>query len=335
MRYSPLLLPMVAIGVAVSGLSPTAWARSEEEIASQSRVVLQQIMASPNQGIPQQLFSNAQAVAIFPQVKSGAFVVGVRKGRGVLVARDGAGMWQAPQFLEIAGGSVGWQAGIQSTDVILVFRSRESLANLMRGKLTIGADASVAAGPLGRQVSAATDINLQAEIYSYSRSRGAFLGVSIDGSVLSPDPAADARFYQNHTVVPTSAVQLVGQISAYAGSSEVVPTSLVTPQATAPQANDSHQQQLTAAWEQLAPLLDHNWQEFLNPFDASDRPEKVVSSLERYETIAAITQYAALTNRPEFQQVLGLLRTIQSSNAPPIQGQLVLPPPPGGPQMPR
>ena len=175
------------LGVALT--APRAVARvGEQETVRRAAAALEQIMATPAAGIPQQLLSGAQAMVIVPQMKGGAFIVGIRKGRGVLVVREADGTWRAPQFVEITGGSLGWQAGVQSSDLFLVFRSRESLDNLMQGKLTIGADASVAAGPVGRQVAAATDLDLKAEIYSYSRSRGAFVGVSIDGTVLRSDP---------------------------------------------------------------------------------------------------------------------------------------------------
>ena len=179
----------------------------------------------PRPGNSQSLLSEAHAVAIIPGVTQGAFVVGIRKGYGVLISKDDQGSWRAPQFIDLTGGSIGWQAGVQSTDVILVFRSRESLAGLMRGKLTIGVDASVAAGPVGRTASAGTDLQLRSEILSYSRSRGAFLGAAFEGSSIQPDPLADARYYyrggsygnQGPARVPEPAVRLVSQIAALAG----------------------------------------------------------------------------------------------------------------------
>ena len=120
-------------------------------------------------------------------------------------------------MIQITGGSIGYQIGVQSTDLILVFRTKQSVTNLMKGTLKVGVDASAAAGPVGRQGSAATDLKLQAEILSYSRARGAFLGVSIDGSVISLDPAADQSYYQPPGTVPASAVQLMQYLTAYSG----------------------------------------------------------------------------------------------------------------------
>ena len=319
-------------------LAATSHARlNEHEIVQESGVVLQQIMAKPELGIPQQLLSNAQAVVIVPRMKGGAFVVGIRKGRGVLVAREGNGAWRAPQFVEMTGGSVGWQAGVQSTDVILVFQSRESLDNLINGKLTIGADASVAAGPVGRKVAAATDLDLSAEIYSYSRSRGAFVGVSIDGTVLKYDPSANSRYYPPSGELPASAGQLISQLAAYAGGTPAVESSLVLP-ATPEAPLDAERHQLIQASNELFAMLDPAWRQHLalpefvyqpGPLDAQRAPD-LVNSLQRYEAIAAQPQYASLANRPEFQMVIASLRNLV---APPSQGQLTLPPPPGGAQI--
>src|SRR5207253_1884276 len=121
---------------------------------------------------------------------------GARYGRGIVMVRDERGYWRPPAFVTLAGGSFGWQIGLQVTDIVLVFKTRSSVDGLMRGKFTLGADAAAAAGPVGREAAAATDAELRAEIYTYSRSRGLFAGVSLDGSVLSVDHTANAAFYQ-------------------------------------------------------------------------------------------------------------------------------------------
>ncbi len=124
-----------------------------------------------------------------------------RFGRGVILVRDPNGAWRAPLFVTFTGGSVGWQLGLQSTDVVLVFKNRKGLETMLSGsEFTLGADASVAAGPVGRQATAGTDIKLNAEIYSYSRSRGLFAGVALDGSVLKVDNRAVAAYYVNGTL---------------------------------------------------------------------------------------------------------------------------------------
>jgi len=134
-------------------------------------------------------------VAVIPDVLKVGLVVGARWGKGVLVVRQPDGQWSQPSFITVTGGSVGWQAGAQSSDLILVFKNRRGVEGITDGKLTLGADASVAAGPVGRYTSASTDIRLRSEVYSYSRSRGLFLGVAVDGASLGIDQSANAAFY--------------------------------------------------------------------------------------------------------------------------------------------
>ena len=174
--------------------------------------VLSQSVAMPS-GLPQKMLADAEGIAIVPNMVRGAFVVGVQHGRGVLLVRGPGRAWQPPRMIEITGGSLGYQIGVQSTDLILVFRTPQSVANVMRGTLKVGVDASAAAGPVGRQASAATDLPLQAEILSYSRARGAFVGASIDGTSISFDKATDAMYYQPPGTIPASATQLVQLIS--------------------------------------------------------------------------------------------------------------------------
>ena len=137
--------------------------------------------------------------AVRPLVKLG-FIVGGRHGTGVLLVRDKEGKWSSPLFVSITGGSIGWQVGAQSTDVLLVFKSRKSVEGIKKGKFTLGADAAVAAGPVGRSVEAATDVKLKAEIYSYSRSRGLFAGISLEGAALQIDADANASFYGKEAI---------------------------------------------------------------------------------------------------------------------------------------
>ena len=181
---------------------------SPNQIVVDATNVLAQSVAMPS-GLPQSMLAGAQGIAIVPNMVRGAFVIGVQHGRGVLLTRGPGGAWQAPRMIQITGGSLGYQIGVQSTDLILIFRTPQSVANVLRGTLKVGVDASAAAGPVGRQASAATDLPMQAEILSYSRARGAFLGVSIDGSSISLDPATDAMYYQPPGTIPASATQLV------------------------------------------------------------------------------------------------------------------------------
>jgi len=342
---------VVALALLPAVGAPRAAAKpSEAETVTQAAAVLQQIMAVPASAIPEQLLQNAQAVAIVPEVKGGAFIIGVRKGHGVLVARDDQGQWRAPQFIELTGGSVGWQAGIQSTDVVLVFRSRQSLANLMQGKLTIGAEASAAAGPVGRQASAATDLALQSEIYSYSRSRGAFLGVSLDGTMLAPDRQADARYYPAAApgvapVVPPAAQQLVALVASTSRPAAVdgppsdpsfaaVPTPAAAEAALAAQ-----RQQATVAWQQLSSRLDPQWRAYLAPPDeALQGPQSAAAlaamqtCLEHYGAVSTDPRYAALQQQPEFQAARTSLQAVLDLQRQAAGGGWQLPPPPAAPQ---
>ena len=160
-------------------------------------VVLADLSNIPAKGIPAKLMADAHGVAVIPKVLKAGFVVAGSGGRGLVIARDKDGGWGDPAFIRFGGGSVGFQVGVESTDVVLVFRDRKSLDRLLDGrgaKLTLGADAGVAAGPVGRQAMAGTDFKLEAEVLSYSRSRGLFAGVAFDGSVLHPDADANATF---------------------------------------------------------------------------------------------------------------------------------------------
>jgi lipid-binding SYLF domain-containing protein len=141
------------------------------------------------------LLADAEAIAVIPNVIKAGLVVGGRHGKGLLAVRQRDGVWSNPSYVSLSGGSVGFQAGVQATDVVLVFRTRRGVDNVVNGKFTLGADAAVAAGPVGRTASAATDAQLRAEIYSYSRSRGLFAGVALDGAVLSIDHDANELTY--------------------------------------------------------------------------------------------------------------------------------------------
>ncbi len=179
-------------------LPAALWAgNGSDERVKTATEVLAEIMAIPENRIPPALLNNAQGLAVIPGVIKAGFVLGARRGRGVLSVRQEGGGWSSPAFVTLTGGSIGWQIGVQSTDIILVFKSRKNIDMLMRGKFTLGADASVAAGPVGRHTGAGTDLRLQAEIYSYSRSRGLFAGVALEGAALQFDEEAIGAFYQS------------------------------------------------------------------------------------------------------------------------------------------
>lgn len=192
-----VFLLLIAAIASVTFFKPLSAVAGSDEVAkiNDSIEVFEQIMSIPEKGVPPSLLNRAQGIAIIPGMIKAGFIIGGRHGSGVIVIRNSEGGWSNPVFITLTGGSVGWQIGAQSTDIILVFKSRKGVDNIMKGKFTLGADAAVAAGPVGRQAEAATDIELKAEIYSYSRSRGLFAGISLEGAGLQIDDDANAAFY--------------------------------------------------------------------------------------------------------------------------------------------
>lgn len=187
---SALLVLLTAPAFPPSPVEAAAAGKVEDSIE-----VLRDMMKIPEKGIEPALLADATGVAIVPGVIKAGFVLGGEYGQGVLMIREQPGVWSPPIFVSIAGGSVGWQAGAEAIDVILVFKNKRSIAGITKGTFTLGADASIAAGPLGREASAATDVQLKAEIYSYSRSRGFFAGLAIEGAVLRVDDSQNEQFY--------------------------------------------------------------------------------------------------------------------------------------------
>ena len=158
----------------------------------------------PDQRIPDALLARAYGIAVIPDVTNIAFIFGGRHGNGVLVVRDKLNSpWSNPSFVALTGGSWGLQVGAESSDIVLVFTTKTGIEGIAGGKLTLGADASVATGPVGRQTSAATDVQFNAEIYSYARTRGLFGGIALDGSVVSIDKSANAGLYGKSGVTAT------------------------------------------------------------------------------------------------------------------------------------
>ena len=193
MRLVAFLTGLVATLVMGTALGATK-ADSRVEAAT---AVIQKFNAIPEKGIPPSLLKEAHGIAVLPNVIKAGFVIGGRHGKGVLVVRQSDGRWGNPAFISLSGGSIGWQIGAQGTDLILVFKSQKSVENIAKGKFTLGADAAAAAGPVGRSTSAGTDVTFKSEIYSYSRSRGLFAGVSLEGAALSMDLKSNQAFYPN------------------------------------------------------------------------------------------------------------------------------------------
>lgn len=192
MRQIPAVLLLLLCALA----APLLHAGEAEETRARNAVrVLDEVMRAPDKAIPQDLLANAHAIAVIPDVIKAGFVVGGRHGEGVIAVKTRDGTWSNPSFISLTGGSVGFQAGVSSTDVILVFRTQRGVDSIVHGKFTLGADASAAAGPVGRSAHASTDAQLKAEIYSYSRARGLFAGAALDGTALTIDNDANQAVY--------------------------------------------------------------------------------------------------------------------------------------------
>jgi lipid-binding SYLF domain-containing protein len=185
-----------------------------------------EIMSAPDKGIPQDLLNKAACIVIVPGVKKGAFIVGAKYGKGFMLCRKEGGVgWSAPASVRVEGGSVGFQIGGSETDVVMLVNSQQGAKKLLASKFTLGADASVAGGPVGRDSSAETDAQMHAEILTYSRSRGAFAGISLEGATLRPDDDWNKELYgksmSNRDIVmgdtppPASAAKLLTLLNKY------------------------------------------------------------------------------------------------------------------------
>ena len=194
----PLFL-LAALALLLAVPFPAAAGAKEEAKAQDAARVLGEIMRIPETAVPEKMFTDAHAIAVIPDVVKAGLVFGGRGGRGLISVRSADGTWSNPSYIRLGGGSVGFQAGVSSSDVILVFRSPRGVDNIVNGKFTLGGDASVAAGPVGRSAQASTDEQLKAEIYSYSRARGLFAGVSLDGTWLRIAHDANQAVYGRDT----------------------------------------------------------------------------------------------------------------------------------------
>jgi lipid-binding SYLF domain-containing protein len=183
----------VAVPVRIAAQAP---ATDEAQRILESATVFSEIMSAPDKAIPNAVLGKAEGIAVFPGTIKGGFIVGAQHGRGIISARvENARDWSAPAFMTLTGGSIGAQIGAQAVDVVLVIMSRRGLMNLVSNDFKVGADAGVAAGPVGREASAGTDVAMRAEILSYSRARGLFAGINLNGSSIRGDDDANQRFY--------------------------------------------------------------------------------------------------------------------------------------------
>jgi SH3 domain-containing YSC84-like protein 1 len=224
---------MRGLAIAASLLVATTaiWAaESAQERLDKSARVFSEIMAAPDKGIPQDLLSKADCVVILPGVKKAAFVVGGEMGHGFVECRKQSGTgWGAPAAVKIEGGSVGWQIGGESADIVMLVMNRHGMDKLLQDKVTLGADASVAAGPVGRTANANTDLKMSAEILAWSRAKGLFAGIALNGASLRPDTKENAQLYgrdmttrdvvMGNVAPPAAAQSLVAQLDRYSSMS--------------------------------------------------------------------------------------------------------------------
>jgi len=204
--YAWFLVPILFLSLLLP-VPPAAASAKETTRVESAAEVMDKIMEIPEKAIPPTLLANAQGIAIIPGVIKVGFILGGQYGNGVLLVRGKDGAWSNPVFVTLMSGSVGWQIGAQATDFVIVFKSPRSVEGIMKGKYTLGADAAVAAGPVGRRAEASTDVELKAEIYSYSRSRGLFAGISLEGSSMQINHESNAAFYGKGDVRPSEVLE--------------------------------------------------------------------------------------------------------------------------------
>lgn len=216
-----------AVALSVCFALPLPAQHKEQERLKESYLVLEELIATPDKGIPRNLLDKSECVVVFPSVKKAAFGVGASYGRGIMSCRSGEdfrGTWSAPAMFALEGGSFGFQIGGQATDFVLLIMNQRGARSVMSSKVKLGADASIAGGPVGRTTSAETDIVMKAEILSWSRNRGVFAGISLDGSTLRCNHEANKNLYgknlnarqiilQREVKTPSAGQQLVALLN--------------------------------------------------------------------------------------------------------------------------
>ena len=214
--------------VALAGTGALNAANDAAKRLDEAAAVLTEVMSAPDKGIPQDLLNKAACIVIVPGLKKGAFVIGAKYGRGFINCRRSSGQgWSAPAGVKVEGGSFGFQIGGSETDVVMLVMNQRGVNKLLSSKFTIGADASAAAGPVGRTSSALTDAQMHAEILTWSRARGLFAGISLEGATLRPDGDANQELYNTKTTnkgivtgntkPPAAAAKLEAELNRYSG----------------------------------------------------------------------------------------------------------------------
>ena len=194
-------IPFLHVAVATALLAGAPAASSaqshEEKRVTDSAAVLETLVRAPDNGIPQHILERAEAIVVIPSLVKGGFIIGAQHGRGVMSVRNrNTNKWSAPGFVALTGGSIGWQIGVQAVDLVLLVMNTEGVKDLLDNEFKLGANASVAAGPVGRQGEASTDASLNAQILAYSRAKGLFAGLSLEGASLRVDNDANKDFYR-------------------------------------------------------------------------------------------------------------------------------------------
>jgi lipid-binding SYLF domain-containing protein len=228
---------LAALALVTGSTGPAMAQHSVRRTLDEASVVLSAMSAIPERSIPQAVLADAQGVAIIPRVIKAGFIVGGRLGHGLVYTKMPDGSWSGPVFVHLGGASLGFQAGIQGTDLVLVFKTRRSLERILRAKdqVTLGLDLSVAAGPIGRAAQAGTDAALRAEVYSYSRTRGLFAGVSFEGAVLRYDYDLNREFEQAPAETKAEAARIAMTIIAASTKAPTLPPAgVVVPVAPPP-----------------------------------------------------------------------------------------------------
>ncbi|MBB5057589.1 lipid-binding SYLF domain-containing protein [Granulicella aggregans] len=222
-KFAGLVCTMALAASSLAAFGEADKAKLDERLLS-ARDVINEVMATPDKGIPQSILAGASCVVVIPSFKKGAFIAGAQYGQGVATCRTPNG-WSSPVFVQLAGGSFGFQIGGQSTDLVLVAMNQNGLQDMLKSKFKIGGDAAAAAGPVGRNAQAGTDWKLNAEFLTYSRSKGLFAGIDLDGTVLSQNADDTRTFYgadvpfqtvlHGDKVVPTEAKPFVRTVAKY------------------------------------------------------------------------------------------------------------------------
>ena len=223
-----LALLVLSFMLCVNFMCPSAYAENRwNRLVEEAGNVLSEIQQMPDQSIPKDLMESCQAICVFPNTISAGFIFGGKYGQGIIMVRNSkTGKWSPPAAFTMAGGSFGWQIGGQATDFVLLIMNKRSIDGILDGKFKLGADASVAAGPVGRAAEASTDIQLKGGILSYSRSRGLFAGVKLEGAVIAQHWDGDKELYgkslsareiliENKTGMPDSAKELLNILNKY------------------------------------------------------------------------------------------------------------------------